>query len=124
MVKYRNIILLLVIPLFFGCNTNKKKYLFEYVDSSRSKIKFSNNIIENDSINPSDCLNCFNGGGVGIGNSLHAGMVIVADGTNEREKRLRKVLTVDPGVGIARHVDAGYEIAVNTARQKSVKIPE
>ncbi|MFQ6055224.1 MAG: urocanate hydratase [Methanosarcinales archaeon] len=64
------------------------------------------------------------GGGVGIGNSLHAGVVIVADGTKEREQRLKRVLTVDPGIGIARHVDAGYQIAIDTAKQKKVKIPE
>ena len=64
------------------------------------------------------------GGGVGIGNSLHAGMVIVADGTKEREERLERVLTADPGIGIARHADAGYEIAIKTAREKDVKIPE
>jgi urocanate hydratase len=63
------------------------------------------------------------GGGVGIGYSLHAGMVIVADGTKEREKRLQRVLTVDPGIGVARHVDAGYEEAVETAKNKKVKIP-
>ncbi len=63
------------------------------------------------------------GGGVGIGYSLHAGMVIVADGTKEREKRLQRVLTVDPGIGIARHVDAGYEEAIETAKNKKVKIP-
>ncbi len=65
-----------------------------------------------------------NGGGVGIGNALHAGMVIVADGTAEREKRLKRVLTVDPGIGVARHVDAGYAEAARTARLKSVKIPK
>lgn len=63
------------------------------------------------------------GGGVGIGYSLHAGMVIVADGTNERAERLERVLTVDPGIGIARHVDAGYEVALDTAVDKGVKIP-
>jgi urocanate hydratase len=63
------------------------------------------------------------GGGVGIGYSLHAGMVIVADGTKDREKRLQRVLTVDPGIGVARHVDAGYEEAIETARKKKVKIP-
>jgi urocanate hydratase len=63
------------------------------------------------------------GGGVGIGYSLHAGMVIVADGTNERAERLERVLTVDPGIGIARHVDAGYEAALDTAVDKGVKIP-
>ncbi len=64
------------------------------------------------------------GGGVGIGNSLHAGMVIVADGTKERAERLERVLTVDPGIGIARHADAGYEEAVETAKKKGVKLPE
>ena len=63
------------------------------------------------------------GGGVGIGYSLHAGMVIVADGTREREQRLKRVLTVDPGIGIARHVDAGYEEAIEIAKKKHVNIP-
>jgi urocanate hydratase len=64
------------------------------------------------------------GGGVGIGNSLHAGMVIVADGTKEREERLERVLTVDPGIGVARHVDAGYTKAVNTAAKEEINIPD
>jgi len=64
-----------------------------------------------------------NGGGVGIGNSLHAGMVIVADGTPEAEARLRRVLTNDPGTGIMRHVDAGYDRAVKVAKERGVKIP-
>ncbi|ODS31140.1 MAG: urocanate hydratase [Candidatus Scalindua rubra] len=64
------------------------------------------------------------GGGVGIGNSLHAGMVIVADGTSERDTRLERVLTVDPGIGIARHVDAGYERARDIAIKKDVNIPD
>jgi len=63
------------------------------------------------------------GGGVGIGYSLHAGQVSVADGTDEAAKRLNRVLTNDPGMGIARHVDAGYEEAENTAINKGVKIP-
>ena len=63
------------------------------------------------------------GGGVGIGYSLHAGQVSVADGTDEAAKRLNRVLTNDPGLGIARHVDAGYEEAIATAREKGVKIP-
>jgi urocanate hydratase len=63
------------------------------------------------------------GGGVGIGYSLHAGQVIVADGTPEAAKRLQRVLTVDPGMGVARHVDAGYERAVEVARERGVKIP-
>jgi urocanate hydratase len=63
------------------------------------------------------------GGGVGIGYSLHAGQVSVADGTDEAAKRLNRVLTNDPGLGVARHVDAGYEEAENTARTKEIKIP-
>ncbi|MDC4227682.1 MAG: hypothetical protein MPW15_26505 [Candidatus Manganitrophus sp.] len=63
------------------------------------------------------------GGGVGIGYSLHAGLVIVADGTKRRAQRIERVLTVDPGIGVARHVDAGYERAKETARKKQVKIP-
>jgi urocanate hydratase len=63
------------------------------------------------------------GGGVGIGYSLHAGQVSVADGTDEAAKRLNRVLTNDPGLGVARHVDAGYEEAEKTAREKEIKIP-
>ncbi len=64
-----------------------------------------------------------NGGGVGIGYSQHAGMVVVADGTEEGDRRLERVLTSDPGTGIARHADAGYEAAIAVAREKHVKIP-
>jgi urocanate hydratase len=63
------------------------------------------------------------GGGVGIGYSLHAGQVSVADGTDEAAKRLNRVLTNDPGLGVARHVDAGYEEAERTARDKAITIP-
>ncbi len=63
------------------------------------------------------------GGGVGIGYSLHAGQVIVADGTKEMALRLSRVLTNDPGTGVARHADAGYEEAIQVARKKKVKIP-
>jgi urocanate hydratase len=63
------------------------------------------------------------GGGVGIGYSLHAGMVIVADGSREADRRLERVLTTDPGMGVIRHVDAGYEEAIETAREKGVRIP-
>ncbi|HPO56343.1 MAG TPA: urocanate hydratase, partial [Ignavibacteriaceae bacterium] len=63
------------------------------------------------------------GGGVGIGNSIHAGMVVVADGTPEAEKRLHRVLTYDPGMGIVRHVDAGYERAISNAGKFQIKIP-
>jgi len=63
------------------------------------------------------------GGGVGIGNAIHAGMVIVADGTKEMAVRLNRVLTNDPGSGIMRHVDAGYPDAIKFARKNKVKIP-
>ena len=63
------------------------------------------------------------GGGVGIGKSIHAGMVVVADGTKEAEERLERVLTYDPGMGIIRHADAGYEQAIENAKMWNVKIP-
>ncbi len=63
------------------------------------------------------------GGGVGIGNSLHAGQVIVADGTPEMRVRLERVLTNDPGIGVARHVDAGYELALEAASRAGIQIP-
>ena len=63
------------------------------------------------------------GGGVGIGYSLHAGQVTVADGTREMDKRLERVLTNDPGLGVARHADAGYDEAKKVARERGVKIP-
>ncbi len=64
-----------------------------------------------------------NGGGVGIGYSLHAGMVIVADGTYGASQRLQRALTTDPGMGIIRHVDAGYEKAIEEARDHGVRAP-
>jgi urocanate hydratase len=63
------------------------------------------------------------GGGVGIGNSLHAGQVIVADGTPAMRERLQRVLTNDPGIGVARHADAGYEIARETAVREGIQLP-
>jgi urocanate hydratase len=63
------------------------------------------------------------GGGVGIGYSLHAGQVSVADGTDEAARRLNRVLTNDPGLGVARHVDAGYEEAIETAQEKGINVP-
>jgi urocanate hydratase len=64
-----------------------------------------------------------NGGGVGIGNSLHAGQVIVADGTERARARLSRVLINDPGIGVARHADAGYDIAVETAQREQLHLP-
>ncbi len=63
------------------------------------------------------------GGGVGMGRALHAGMVIVADGTERKAERLERVLTVDPGLGVVRHADAGYELAAETARARNVNMP-
>jgi len=63
------------------------------------------------------------GGGVGIGYSIHAGMCLVADGTKEAEERIVTVLTTDPGIGVVRHADAGYEEARRVAREKGIKMP-
>jgi urocanate hydratase len=63
------------------------------------------------------------GGGVGIGNSLHAGQVLVADGTPQMRERIERVLTNDPGLGVARHADAGYELALQTARAQGIRLP-
>jgi urocanate hydratase len=63
------------------------------------------------------------GGGVGIGYSQHAGQVIVADGTEEAARRLERVLTTDPGLGVVRHADAGYQLAIDTAKKHGIKIP-
>ena len=63
------------------------------------------------------------GGGVGMGYSQHAGQVIVADGTPEAARRLERVLTTDPGMGVARHADAGYEIAIDAAKRHGLKMP-
>ena len=74
-------------------------------------------------VNGATWVSFHHGGGVGIGYSLHAGQVIVADGTPEAAARLERVLTVDPGMGVVRHVDAGYERAIEVARERGVKIP-
>ncbi len=74
-------------------------------------------------VNGASWISVHHGGGVGIGYSIHAGMVIVADGSDEAEERLRRTLTSDPGMGIIRHVDAGYDIAIDVAKEKGVKIP-
>jgi urocanate hydratase len=63
------------------------------------------------------------GGGVGIGYSIHAGMVVVADGSDDARSRLQTVLTTDPGTGVMRHVDAGYGRAIDVARERDVQIP-
>jgi urocanate hydratase len=63
------------------------------------------------------------GGGVGIGNSIHAGMVVVADGTDDAAERLERVLTTDPGTGVMRHLDAGYPEAVTAAEAHGLEPP-
>lgn len=75
------------------------------------------------SIGGASWVSVHHGGGVGIGKSIHAGMVIVADGTKEAEERLERVLTYDPGMGIVRHADAGYERAIKNAKEKGINIP-
>ncbi|MCL6453948.1 MAG: urocanate hydratase [Alicyclobacillus sp.] len=68
-------------------------------------------------------ISVHHGGGVGMGYAIHAGMVVVADGSDRAERKLRRVLTTDPGMGIIRHVDAGYERAAEVARERGVHIP-
>ena len=75
------------------------------------------------SIGGASWVSVHHGGGVGIGKSIHAGMVVVADGTKEAEERLERVLTYDPGMGIVRHADAGYKLAIENAVNWNVKIP-
>ncbi|MFQ5349163.1 MAG: urocanate hydratase [Thermoanaerobaculia bacterium] len=74
-------------------------------------------------INGASWVSVHHGGGVGIGLSLHAGMVIVCDGSAAAARRLQRVLTGDPGLGVARHADAGYERAIETARRHGVQLP-
>jgi len=68
-------------------------------------------------------ISIHNGGGVGIGYSQHAGMVVVADGTDNSKRRLERVLTSDPGMGILRHADAGYSRAIEFAAANDINIP-
>jgi urocanate hydratase len=74
-------------------------------------------------VNGASWVSFHHGGGVGMGYSLHAGMVIVADGTDAAARRLERVLTSDPGMGIVRHADAGYEEAIAVAKTKGVQLP-
>jgi len=70
-----------------------------------------------------DLVAVHNGGGVGIGYSTHAGALIVCDGTEEAERRIERVLTTDPGIGVVRHADAGYEEAIRVARERGIRMP-
>ncbi|MEN8098138.1 MAG: urocanate hydratase, partial [Chloroflexota bacterium] len=74
-------------------------------------------------VNGATWVSFHHGGGVGIGYSQHAGMVIVADGTPEADVRLQRVLTSDPGMGVVRHADAGYDIAIQVAKERGVNVP-
>jgi urocanate hydratase len=74
-------------------------------------------------VNGATWVSIHHGGGVGIGYSIHAGQVIVADGTPEAAARLERVLTSDPGMGVVRHVDAGYPKAIQFAKEQAVKVP-
>jgi urocanate hydratase len=64
------------------------------------------------------------GGGVGLGYSIHAGMVIVCDGTGDADERLKRVLRNDPGIGVVRHADAGYDLAIKTAKENDLDIAD
>ena len=68
-------------------------------------------------------MSVHHGGGVGIGKSIHAGVVVVADGTDAGVREVTRVLTNDPGTGVLRHADAGYEIAERAAREVGIRIP-
>ncbi len=74
-------------------------------------------------VNGATWISFHHGGGVGMGYSLHAGMVILADGTPDAQRRLDRVLTSDPGLGVARHADAGYDRAIDVAKERGVRIP-
>jgi urocanate hydratase len=74
-------------------------------------------------VNGASWVSVHHGGGVGIGNSIHSGMVVVADGSREAGERLQRVLTSDPGMGVVRHADAGYDLAVNAAARMGIKMP-
>ncbi len=70
-----------------------------------------------------DSVQIHNGGGVGIGYSTHAGMIVICDGTEETDERIKRVFTVDPGIGVIRHADAGYEEAIEVVMQSDLKAP-
>jgi len=74
-------------------------------------------------VNGASWVSYHHGGGVGIGYSLHAGQVTVADGTDDAARRLERVLTGDPATGIFRHADAGYQRAIDIAKERGVRIP-
>ena len=74
-------------------------------------------------VNGASWISVHHGGGVGIGYSIHAGMVIIADGTQKADQRISRVLNSDPAMGVFRHADAGYELAQTIAKEKGLQIP-
>ena len=70
-----------------------------------------------------DSVQIHNGGGVGIGLSTHAGMVVICDGSKQTDERIKRVFKTDPGIGIIRHADAGYKKAIEIAQKKNIMIP-
>ena len=74
-------------------------------------------------VNGASWVSFHHGGGVGMGYSMHAGQVIVADGTDDAARRIERTLTSDPGMGVIRHVDAGYDKAIKVAHDRGVQIP-
>ncbi len=74
-------------------------------------------------VNGAAWVSVHHGGGVGMGLSIHAGLAVVADGTREGAARIERCLTGDPGIGVARHADAGYDIAIDSAKKNGIRIP-
>jgi urocanate hydratase len=74
-------------------------------------------------VNGASWVSFHHGGGVGMGYSLHAGQVIVADGTADAARRIERTLTSDPAMGVFRHVDAGYDRAIEVAKERGVRVP-
>jgi urocanate hydratase len=74
-------------------------------------------------VNGAAWVSVHHGGGVGMGLSIHAGLAVVADGTREAAARIERCLTGDPGIGVARHADAGYDIAIDSAKKNGIRIP-
>ena len=118
----------LAFALLTACNTDEKQVadkptMFRMLDADQTGIDFSNSLEYTEELNPYVFRNFYNGGGVGIGYSLHAGQVIVADGEPGTAERLNRVLTNDPGIGVVRHADAGYEEAQRFAEGHGIQLP-
>jgi urocanate hydratase len=70
-----------------------------------------------------DSVQIHNGGGVGIGYSTHAGMVVICDGSHETDERIKRVFKTDPGMGVVRHADAGYDISIKLVKNTDLNLP-